>query len=204
MAPGESETRAVSERPASGRRWGFVVIPLLIFAALAVMFSYALKTGDPSKLPSALIGKAVPQMALPALDGLVRDGKAVAGFDPTTLAGGEVALVNFFASWCVPCVQEHPMLMALAEREKLPIHGINYKDPAPGGLGFITRHGNPYRSVGVDTNGRAAIEWGVYGMPETFVIDGQGRIIFKQVGPLTPAIVEAVLLPLIKKARAGG
>jgi cytochrome c biogenesis protein CcmG/thiol:disulfide interchange protein DsbE len=148
-----------------------------------------------------LIGKPVPEMQLPPLAGLVAAGKPVPGFTSADLAKGEVTLVNFFASWCVPCVQEHPHLVTLAEREKLAIFGINHKDPAPGGLRFIERYGNPYRAVGVDGNGRAAIEWGVYGMPESFLIDGKGNIVYKHVGPLTPESVERILKPAIAKAR---
>jgi cytochrome c biogenesis protein CcmG/thiol:disulfide interchange protein DsbE len=132
----------------------------------------------------------------------MRDGQAVPGLAGKEHGHGDVVLVNFFASWCVPCLQEHPLLMALAAREKLVVLGINYKDPAPGGLQFLVRHGNPYRAVGVDAAGRAAIDWGVYGMPESFLVDGRGRIVLKQVGPLTPEAVEGILLPALRKARA--
>ncbi|MEZ5844422.1 MAG: DsbE family thiol:disulfide interchange protein [Hyphomicrobiaceae bacterium] len=185
------------------RRWALVALPVLLFAALAGAFAYALRTGDPSRLPSALIGKQAPDVALVGMDGLRRDGKAVPGFAAKDLATGEPTLVNFFASWCVPCAQEHPFLVALAEREKLRIVGVNYKDPVPGGLRFLERHGNPYAAVGVDAGGRAAIEWGVYGMPETFLVDGKGRIVYKHVGALTAEIIAGRLLPALAKARGG-
>ena len=187
----------------SRRRWGFVALPVVLFAALTGVFAFALKTGDPSRLPSALIGKPAPDMALLAMDGLVRDGKPVPGFAGTDLADGTPTLVNFFASWCVPCLQEHPYLNALAEREKVRIVGVNYKDPVPNGLRFLIRHGNPYAAVGVDAGGRAAIEWGVYGMPETFLVDGKGRIVYKHVGPLTSEAITAKILPALAKARGG-
>jgi cytochrome c biogenesis protein CcmG, thiol:disulfide interchange protein DsbE len=188
--------------PRARRRIGIFAVPVGIFAALALMFAYALRTGDPSRLPSALIGKTVPEMSLPPLEGLRDGNREVPGFGSADLRKGEVSLVNFFASWCVPCVQEHPVLAALGERTGIKIYGVNYKDPSPGGRRFLGRYGNPYRAVGDDARGRAAIDWGVYGMPETFVVDGAGRIVLKYVGPLTPEVVQARILPAIEAARA--
>jgi cytochrome c biogenesis protein CcmG/thiol:disulfide interchange protein DsbE len=185
--------------PRKGRGW--LMVPLAIFLMMAGLFAFGL-TGDPSKLPSALIGRPVPQTAFPPLEGLVVDGQAVPGFHAADLAKGKVSVVNFWASWCVPCIEEHPLLGALRERTGVDIYGVNYKDQAEAGRRFIGRYGNPFTAVGTDQAGRNAIEWGVYGMPETFVIDGQGRIAFKHVGPISPDSLERQLLPAIEKARA--
>jgi len=165
------------------------------------MFALALHSGDPSRLPSALIGKAAPEISLPPLAGLRQGDADVPGFSTADLGRGAVTVVNFFASWCAPCIQEHPLLMRLNEAG-VRIYGVNYKDPPPGGLRFLGRYGNPYAAVGVDADGRAAIEWGVYGMPETFVVDGHGRIVFKHVGPITAAALQSQILPAITAARA--
>lgn len=177
-----------------------VVVPVIVFAVLAIVFGFSLKSSDPSRLPSALIGKPVPNVDFPALDGLVEKGQPLKGVTPADLAQGEVTVVNFFASWCGPCVQEHPMLVELGRRG-VKLVGINYKDPPPGGRRFLGRYGNPFAAVGTDASGRGAIEWGVYGMPETFVIDGKGRIAFKYVGPISPKVLEEQMMPAIKKAR---
>lgn len=181
------------------RRIGWVAVPLLVFLVLAVLFAYALSSGDPSKLPSALIDKPAPDYSFPGMKGLVANGKPMPGVSKADLGGGQVTIVNFWASWCAPCVQEHPYLVGLATRG-IRVVGINYKDKAPGGLNFLARHGNPYRLVGTDGNGRGAIEWGVYGMPETFVVDGNGRIVFKHVGPIDRRVLSERLLPAIEKA----
>lgn len=186
--------------PAKGRRWAMA--PFLIFIALAALFAFALTSGDPSKLPSALIGRPVPQTVFPPLEGLVANGQAVPGFAASDLAKGKVSVVNFWASWCVPCIEEHPLLIALKERSGVDVYGVNYKDQPEAGRRFIGRYGNPFTAVGTDRAGRNAIEWGVYGMPETFVVDGQGRIAYKHVGPISQASLETQLLPAIEKARA--
>jgi cytochrome c biogenesis protein CcmG/thiol:disulfide interchange protein DsbE len=141
-------------------------------------------------------------MILPPLEGLREGDTDVPGFSTAELKRGEVTAVNFFASWCTPCIQEHPLLMALKEEAGLRIYGVNYKDPPPGGRRFIGRYGNPYAAVGVDANGRAAIDWGVYGMPETFIVDGEGRIVWKHVGQLTAEALQGQILPAINAARA--
>ena len=196
--PGQIDAAGASP-PQRGRV--LVVLPVVVFAALAALFAFALKTGDPSKLPSALIGKLVPDMALRGLDGLQDAEVPVPGFATTELKRGDVTIVNFFASWCVPCAQEHPVLMDLRQRASVKIYGIDHKDPTPGGRRFLGRHGNPFSAVGVDDTGRVAIEWGVYGMPETFVVGGDGRILLKHVGPLTPEIVAGRIMPTIAAAR---
>ena len=183
-----------------GGRPRALIWPLAIFTALAVVFAFALRGGDPSKLPSALIGKAAPAVELAGLEGLTEAGRPVGGFTSADLAKGQVSVVNFWASWCVPCVQEHPVLVALQERTGVRVYGVNYKDQAAAARRFLGRYGNPYAAVGVDGNGRAAIEWGVYGMPETFIVNGEGRIAYKHVGPITPETLEARIIPAIRAA----
>ncbi|HEX2840758.1 DsbE family thiol:disulfide interchange protein [Hyphomicrobium sp.] len=181
-----------------GRGW--VMAPLLIFIALAGLFAFGL-TGDPSKLPSALIGRPVPQTNFPPLEGLTDNGQPVPGFHAADLAKGKVSVVNFWASWCGPCIEEHPLLITLRERSGVDIYGVNYKDQAEAGRRFIGRFGNPFTAIGTDQTGRSAIEWGVYGMPETFVINGRGEIAYKHVGPISQSSLESKLLPEIEKAR---
>lgn len=169
--------------------------PLAIFAIVAALFAFALRSGDPSRLPSALIGKQAPVVTLPPLEGL-----GDKGFSSDLLKTGEVTVVNFWASWCQPCVQEHPYLLAVRARTGVKVYGINYKDKAEGARGFLARYGNPFVGVGVDANGRAAIEWGVTGMPETFVINGQGEIVYKHTGPIFAESLEKKLIPAIRRA----
>lgn len=183
----------------SSRRW-LMFAPLAIFAALVLLFLFRLFAGDPSKLPSALIGKSAPQVALPAVEGLVQEGRSVPGFGPAELQSGKPVLVNVFASWCAPCHQEHPFLMELMKDNRIRILGLNYKDKPENARRFLGRLGNPYMAVGADPDGRNAIEWGVYGVPETFLLNGQGIIVFKHVGPLTPEIIRDKLEPAIKAA----
>src|SRR6201984_2397895 len=143
-------------------------------------------------MPSALIGHPAPQTALPALAGLVSDGAQVPGLDPSVFRG-KVSVVNVWASWCVPCHDEAPLLTALGQDKRLQLVGINYKDSADNARRFLGRYGNPFGIVGVDGNGRAAIEWGVYGVPETFVVGREGALAFKRVGPITPENFDSVL-----------
>jgi cytochrome c biogenesis protein CcmG/thiol:disulfide interchange protein DsbE len=185
------------------RGTGWVVVPLAIFVVVAAMFAFALRSGDPSKLPSALIGRPVPQTAFAPLEGLVVGGRAVPGFSGADLARGKVSVVNFWASWCKPCIDEHPLLVELRSRTAVDIFGVNYKDQTTAARRFLGRYGNPFTAVGVDGNGRNAIEWGVYGMPETFVVDGRGEIAFKHVGPISNESLVEKLIPAIEKARAG-
>lgn len=164
-------------------------IPLLVFAALAAVFAKGLFSGDASKVPSALIGKPAPAVTLAPLEGLQRDGRPVPAFDMADLAKGKATIVNVFASWCAPCRVEHPFLVAMADsaavkQGKVALVGFNYKDEAENARRFLGALGNPYSAVGVDRAGRAAIDWGVYGVPETFLIGPDGRILEKHVGPL--------------------
>ncbi len=188
---------ATSGSPGS-RRW-LVALPLIGFVALAGLFLARLHGGDPSKIPSALIGRPAPQTALPALEGLVNNGAAVPGLDPVAFKG-KVSVVNVWASWCVPCHDEAPLLTALAKDKRLQVVGINYKDSPDNARRFLGRYGNPFSIVGVDGNGRASIEWGVYGVPETFVVGREGTIVYKMVGPVTPENIDSVLKAEIEKA----
>jgi cytochrome c biogenesis protein CcmG/thiol:disulfide interchange protein DsbE len=183
------------------RRRLIVLIPLVAFLALAALFMFRLGSGDPSRIPSALIGHVAPQTNLPPLAGLERDGKPVPGLDSATFTG-EVAVLNVWASWCVPCRDEAPLLMTLATDARIRVVGINYKDQGDNARRFLGRYGNPFIANGVDANGRAAIEWGVYGVPETFVVGRDGRIAYKLIGPITPDNLDAALKPAIEKALA--
>jgi cytochrome c biogenesis protein CcmG/thiol:disulfide interchange protein DsbE len=191
---------ASAPAPVAARRWIWTV-PLALFLALAGLFFIRLYAGDPSRLPSALIGREAPATPLPGIAGLESDGKPVPGIDGKGFKGA-VTLVNVWASWCVPCHDEAPLLMHLAEDRNLQLVGINYKDAAENARRFLGRYGNPFAAVGVDPSGRASIEWGVYGVPETFVVGRDGKIAFKLVGPITPGNLERLLKPAIAKAAA--
>jgi cytochrome c biogenesis protein CcmG/thiol:disulfide interchange protein DsbE len=180
-----------------------MALPLIGFLALAGLFLLRLQGGDPSKIPSALIGRPAPQTVLPALEGLVVNGAPVPGLDPA-LFKGRVSVVNVWASWCVPCHDEAPLLTELSKDTRLQIVGINYKDAPDNARRFLGRYGNPFGMVGVDGNGRASIEWGVYGVPETFIVGREGTIVYKMVGPVTPANFETVLKAEIDKALNAG
>jgi cytochrome c biogenesis protein CcmG/thiol:disulfide interchange protein DsbE len=187
--------------PGMWRRRLIVFIPLIAFLALAALFVLRLGAGDPSRIPSALIGHPAPATNLPPLAGLERDDKAVPGLDSADFKG-EVTVVNVWASWCVPCRDEAPLLLKLAADRRARIVGINYKDQPDNARRFLGRYGNPFIANGTDGNGRAAIEWGVYGVPETFVVGRDGRIAYKLIGPITPDNLDASLKPAIEKALA--
>jgi cytochrome c biogenesis protein CcmG, thiol:disulfide interchange protein DsbE len=191
-----------SDHPASAKRSRLIVLlPLAFFLALAALFFYRLGAGDPSKLPSALIGHQVPDTPLPPVADLVRDGAPVPGIVSADFKGA-VSLVNVWASWCVPCHDEAPLLMKIAEDKRVRMVGINYKDQPENARRFIGRYGNPFAAVGADVSGRAAIDWGVYGVPETFVIGRDGRIAFKLVGPISADNLETTLKPQLEQALA--
>ena len=184
----ETETRAPSSRARL-----MVLAPLALFLSLAGLFLVRLYSGDPSKLPSAMIGRPAPEFSLPPLDGLTSKGGApIPGLDAAALRTGQRTVVNVFASWCVPCHQEHPLLMELAADPAVRIAGVAYKDEPDNSRRFLGAKGNPYARVGVDRAGRSTIDWGVYGVPETFVVDGAGIILHKHVGPLTPAAMATI------------
>jgi cytochrome c biogenesis protein CcmG, thiol:disulfide interchange protein DsbE len=191
-----------AEKEAAPRRRLTLFLPLAIFLALAGLFFYRLGSGDPSRIPSALIGRLVPATELPPVQGLEREGKPVPGISPADFAGA-VSLVNVWASWCVPCHDEAPLLMELAADRRIRVVGINYKDQPDNARRFLGRYGNPFAAAGADQNGRAGIEWGVYGVPETFLVGRDGKIVYKLVGPITADNMQTVLKPQIEKVLNG-
>jgi cytochrome c biogenesis protein CcmG/thiol:disulfide interchange protein DsbE len=184
----------IEEKPQRSRLW-IAAIPVVAFGGLAALFWKGL-SGKPNEIPSALIGQTVPEMSLPPVEGL-----GVPGFDTASLKQGGVTLVNVWASWCGPCRIEHPLLMELSKRTDIRLVGLNYKDEPENARRFLGTLGQPYAAAVADEAGRAAVDWGVYGVPETFVIDGQGIIRFKFIGPLSEQGIAEVLNPEIEKAR---
>ena len=180
-----------------------VLLPLVVFSGLVLLFLIGLRAGDPSRIPSALVGHPAPQTTLPPLAGLERNGEAIPGIVPAMFKG-EVTVLNVWASWCEECHDEAPLLMQLAQDRRVRVIGISYKDKADNARRFLGRYGNPFAAAGFDVSGRASIEWGVYGVPETFVIDRDGRIAYKLVGAITPGNLATVLKPEIDKALAAG
>ncbi|HME30884.1 MAG TPA: DsbE family thiol:disulfide interchange protein [Pseudolabrys sp.] len=176
-----------------------VLLPLIAFLALAALFIYRLGAGDPARIPSALIGRLAPAIDLPPLPGLERNGKMVPGLTSTTFQGA-VTLLNVWASWCVPCHDEVPFLEQLSKDKRIQLVGINYKDSSDNARRFLNRYGNPFVAVGSDEAGRAAIDWGVYGVPETFLIGRDGHIAYKLVGPITADNLGRTLGVEIEKA----
>jgi cytochrome c biogenesis protein CcmG/thiol:disulfide interchange protein DsbE len=190
---------AANEGVTSKRSRILVLLPLIAFVALAALFFYRLGAGDPSRLPSALIGHPVPTFDLPGIPGLERDGKPIPGLSNATFQGA-VTLLNVWASWCVPCHDEAPFLEQLSRDKRFQLVGINYKDASDNARRFLYRYGNPFVATGRDETGRASIDWGVYGVPETFLIGRDGRIAYKLVGPITAENIGRTLLPEIEKA----
>lgn len=172
------------------------LIPVALFLALTVALAWGL-TRDPRTIPSALIGNPVPEFALPPVQG------RTLGLASTDLKG-EVSLVNVFASWCTACREEHPLFMRLKEDGAVPIHGLNYKDRPADAARWLDTLGDPYTRTGADRDGRVAIDWGVYGVPETFVVGPDGRIAYKHVGAVTPEVLRTKILPLVESLRRGG
>jgi len=191
----------VIETPPVRKRRLLVLLPLFAFLALAVLFYFGLHAGDPSRIPSALIGREAPATDLPAVAGLERDGQPMPGITPADFKGA-VTILNVWASWCVPCRDEASLLVKLAGDKRIRLVGINYKDQPDNARRFLGLYGNPFTASGADTSGRAAIEWGVYGVPETFIVGRDGRIAYKLVGPLTPENLDHVVKPEIEKALA--
>ncbi len=173
------------------------LLPVAGFFGLAALFFFAIFGGDPSEVPSALLGKPVPEFTLPP----VAD-TGVPSFSTVNLKQGEVTVVNVWASWCVPCRKEHPLLEALAQESGAPIFGLNYKDSGDAAQRFLATLGNPFTRVGADLDGRVSIDWGVYGVPETFVVDGEGKIVLKHVGAIDPKSLTEKILPAIEHARS--
>ena len=189
-----SSAEQAPRRRSRGR--ALVLLPAALFAVLAAACYWGLMNSD-DRLPSALIGRAVPEFDLPPIEGR-DDGLSSADLQ------GEVSIVNVWASWCVPCRVEMPLLVELAAQGTVPIHGINYKDAPDAALAFLNETGDPYSRIGADRSGRASIDWGVYGLPETFVIDAQGRIAYKHVGPFDRRSLEQDILPVVRRIQSEG
>lgn len=192
-------TASAEQRPGNVRRGILVLLPLLVFIGIAALFYVGLHEGDPSLLPSALIGKPMPKTDLPPVEGLLHDGKPVPGLTDATFKG-HVTLVNVWASWCVPCHDEVPFLERLSHDRRFQLVGINYKDAPVDARRFLGRYGNPYVAAGADRSGRESINWGVYGVPETYVVDRNGIVTYKLVGPIDARNLQAVLMPAVDKA----
>ena len=191
-----AEERGGRPQVSAARRLRYL-LPVFLFVAVAAALGVQLFTGEPGNVPSALIDKPVPAFALPPVQGFEEAG----GFATADLGNGEIALVNIFASWCGPCRVEHPLFMALAEAGTVPLYGINYKDTPDDAERWLGRLGNPYTLMGADLDGRTGIDWGVYGVPETFVVDGAGRIRHRHVGVLSRHDLDETILPLIEDLR---
>ena len=182
---------AIDENSGNPRNWfPYLLIPIA-FVIIAGILAWQLLTGSPDKIPSALIDKPVPQFALPPIPGLEQ------GLTNKDIEDGGISLVNVFASWCGPCRIEHPLLMEIAKEGSVPIWGLNYKDRKDDSRKWLSEFGNPYKQIGWDITGRVGINWGVYGVPETFVIDDGGRIIYKHIGLLSPKDWKEKIVPLI-------
>jgi len=191
----ETDQIEQTDRKGGFRLW--MLIPVLLFIAIGALFIAGLGREDARVLPSTLIDKPAPTFDLPPL----REGEP--GFSTADLRKGEVTVVNVWASWCVPCRIEHPKLSELAAAG-VTVHGLNYRDSRANALSFLTELGDPFTLIGFDEKGRQGIEWGVYGVPETFVVTGDGRIVYKHVGPIQNDDLQTKVLPAIEKARAGG
>lgn len=187
---------------ATAKKSGLLVaiLPLVVFLVLAGIFYSLLSTEgrDTSALPSALLNEPAPILIVPPLS-----PTGLPGMEADTFKSGKISVVNIFASWCVPCRQEHPQIVKLGEDDRIQLVGINHKDGNRNAVSFLQELGNPYDIIGVDRNGRASIEWGVYGVPETFLVDGNGVIFYKHVGPISPRQLNATILPLLEQKLSG-
>lgn len=191
---------AAQSQNSGGGRWNFLVLlPLFVFLAVAALFFVRLGDGDPSRIPSALIGHPIPATDLPPLPGLERAGSPVPGLTNAAFHD-RVTVVNVWASWCVPCHDEVPFLEQLSKDSRIQLVGINYKDAPENARRFLNRYGNPFVATGRDENGRTSIDWGVYGVPETFLVGRNGRIAYKLIGPITAENLSRRLEPEIENA----
>lgn len=198
--PGRAGPAAGGDVPARRGRLA-AMVPLLAFMVLSGLFAYRLHVvgknpASVSQIPSALINKPVPQFSLPQLGGIDGDGLS------DEVLGSGLHVVNVWASWCQPCRAEHPVLMQLAKDERFQLAGLNYKDIEENARRFLGNLGNPYQRIGADPKGRSAIDWGVYGVPETFIVK-DGVIVYKFIGPLSEVTVKSDFLPAIEKAISG-
>ena len=169
-------------------KWGMIAPPM-IFAAIAGVFLWGMTRDDPDALPSVLIGQTAPAVIVTPMSGQTP-------FTDAMLKDGEVKLINFWASWCAPCRVEHPNLQGLAD-EGIEIFGVNYKDDPEKAQGFLNELGSPYAALGADRQGKMALEWGVYGVPETFVVDGEGKVLLRFAGPVTQRVIAEKIRPLL-------
>jgi cytochrome c biogenesis protein CcmG/thiol:disulfide interchange protein DsbE len=196
----ESRRSAAAQSPAASglgqttRRRFVLLLPAGLFTGVATALGFAL-TRDPEALPSALIGKTVPEFSLPPVQ-----GRAL-GLSSADLRG-DVSLVNVFASWCTACRSEHPLFMQLRANGAVPVHGLNYKDRPEDAASWLDELGDPYTRTGADLNGRVSIDWGVYGVPETFVVGRTGIILHKHIGPITEQALNETILPLVTRSRS--
>ena len=195
MADAPDPTTALAGNPR--RRWMFA-LPVLAFIGVTAFLLVGLFR-EPQKIPSPLIDKPAPAFDLPLLP--TPSATAEGRFASSQLAG-KPYILNVWASWCAPCLQEHPLFVDLAKQKLIALIGIDYKDDPTHARNWLARHGNPYDVVAADRDGRVAIEWGVYGVPETFVVDAQGKIRYKHIGPLTPEVMAKQLLPLVRQLTA--
>jgi len=198
MSDNHSEGGAAKDADAAAdqkpyRRGFLYIVPAVVFGGLAAVLGFGLMR-KPSTIPSALLGKPIPSFSLPPVAG------RTLGLSDQDLRG-EVSLVNVFASWCPPCRDEHPLLVKLAETKTVPIYGLNYKDAPANAARWLSEMGDPYTRTGADENGRVAIDWGVYGVPETFVISAKGEIAYKHIGPLSEKTLAETILPLVERLR---
>lgn len=195
-----SETEGPREGAGTRTRLILAALPLAVFLGLALIFWTQLHSGrDISEIPSALIGTKAPFRALEPLAGAVKDGVPVPALSAEA-ARGKLTLVNFWASWCVPCRQEHPVILSLSKDPRLTVVGVNYKDGNENALRFLRELGNPFSAIGLDPVGKMAIDWGVYGIPESYLVGPDGTILYKKVGPFDEKSLRDGLFPAIEKA----
>ena len=190
------ETISVAAKPAAPRRPWPYLLPIAIFAGIGILLYLGLYR-DPTLVPSPLIGKPVPEFELGPVQG------RELGLSSQDLRR-EVTLVNVFASWCVACRDEHPLFLDLDREGIVPIHGLNYKDAPEDAAAWLDALGDPYTRIGADLDGRVGLDWGVYGVPETFVVGRDGHIAYKHIGPVTPRILDEIILPLVRALSADG
>jgi cytochrome c biogenesis protein CcmG/thiol:disulfide interchange protein DsbE len=190
------------QTPGNAKPKTTLLLPLILAGLMLALLFVALRSGDHQALPSALIGKPVPEFALAPIPNAQGENGPIPGLSSAAFKTGKVSILNVWATWCAPCVAEYPLLIELSQ-QGIPIYGIYYKDKPEAARRFLATHGNPFRAIGADESGFTAIDFGVYGVPETFVIDGDGKIAFRYPGPLSPDVINGKIMPAIKKAERG-